>query len=134
MKIHEFQAKLLFKKYDIPVPIGDIAFDPESAKTIANGFEKFPVVVKAQIHAGGRGKGGGVQLAQSFDEVQSHADSIIGMNLVTHQTGPEGRLVKKVLSLLQLIWLVEVSILFLVDPKKMWILKFGKKSTMKLLI
>jgi succinyl-CoA synthetase beta subunit len=97
MKIHEFQAKQLFKTYDIPVPGGDIAFEPESAKTIAGKFDKFPVVVKAQIHAGGRGKGGGVQLAHSLEEVQIHADSIIGMNLVTHQTGPEGRHVKKVL-------------------------------------
>ena len=97
MKIHEFQAKQIFRKYQIPVPDGDVAFDPQNAKQIAEGIGKFPVVVKAQIHAGGRGKGGGVKLANSLKEVKQHALSIIGMNLVTHQTGPKGKQVKKVL-------------------------------------
>ena len=97
MKIHEYQAKELFKKYDIPIPNGSVAFSPDEAKAVAEKLGQFPVVVKAQIHAGGRGKGGGVKLAKSIDEAKSLADEIIGMTLVTHQTGPEGRLVKKVL-------------------------------------
>lgn len=97
MKIHEYQAKELFKKYGIPVPVGSVAFSPEEAVKISDTLGGFPVVVKAQIHAGGRGKGGGVKLAKSTDEVRSTSDSILGMNLVTIQTGPEGRLVKKVL-------------------------------------
>ena len=97
MKIHEYQAKELFKKYDIPIPDGSVAFSRDETKAVAEKLGQFPVVVKAQIHAGGRGKGGGVKLAKSIDEVGSLADEIIGMTLVTHQTGPEGRLVKKVL-------------------------------------
>jgi len=97
LKIHEYQAKELFKKYDIPIPEGDIAFTSGEAANIAEGLGGYPVVVKAQIHAGGRGKGGGVKLAESTDEVRQLAGDIIGMTLVTHQTGPEGRLVKKVL-------------------------------------
>ncbi len=97
MKIHEYQAKELFKKYDIPIPNGSVAFSPDEANAVAEKLGQFPVVVKAQIHAGGRGKGGGVKLAKSIDEVGSLADEIVGMTLVTHQTGPEGRLVKKVL-------------------------------------
>jgi len=97
MKIHEYQAKELFKKYDIPIPDGSVAFSRDEAKAVAEKLGGFPVVVKAQIHAGGRGKGGGVKLAKSIDEAGSLADEIIGMTLVTHQTGPEGRLVKKVL-------------------------------------
>jgi len=97
MKIHEYQAKELFKKYDIPVPSGGVAFNPEEAGKIATALGGFPVVVKAQIHAGGRGKGGGVKIAGSLDEAKALAKKIIGMSLVTHQTGPEGRLVKKVL-------------------------------------
>ena len=97
MKVHEFQAKQIFRKYKIPVPEGDVAFDQQNAQQIAQGIGKFPVVVKAQIHAGGRGKGGGVKLANSLKEVDQHASSILGMNLVTHQTGPEGKQVKKIL-------------------------------------
>jgi len=97
MKIHEYQAKELFKKYSIPVPEGGVAFKADEAVAVAKKLASYPVVVKAQIHAGGRGKGGGVKLAQSADEVQRVAREIIGMNLVTHQTGAEGRLVKKVL-------------------------------------
>ena len=97
MKIHEYQAKELFKKHGVPVPEGRVAFKADEAVAIAKKLANYPVVVKAQIHAGGRGKGGGVKLAQSADEVQKIAREIIGMTLVTHQTGPEGRLVKKVL-------------------------------------
>jgi succinyl-CoA synthetase beta subunit len=97
MKIHEYQAKELFKKYGVPVPEGAVALHPDEAAAVAKTLVNHPVVVKAQIHAGGRGKGGGVKLAQSADEVQKIAREIIGMTLVTHQTGPEGRLVKKVL-------------------------------------
>jgi succinyl-CoA synthetase beta subunit len=97
MKIHEYQAKELFRTYHIPVPEGRAAFSVEEAKEIASGLGGFPVVVKAQIHAGGRGKGGGVKLAFSMDEVEALSKSILGMTLVTHQTGPRGRLVKKLL-------------------------------------
>ncbi len=97
MKIHEYQAKELFRDFKIPVPDGGVAFNVEEAQSTAEKLGSFPVVVKAQIHAGGRGKGGGVKLAQSAEEVKQVAGSIIGMNLVTHQTGSEGRLVKKVL-------------------------------------
>ena len=97
MKIHEYQAKELFKKYKIPIPAGGAAFSVEEAGKVAAGLGGWPVVVKAQIHAGGRGKGGGVKLARSADEVNTVAGQILGMTLVTHQTGPEGRMVRKVL-------------------------------------
>jgi succinyl-CoA synthetase beta subunit len=97
MKIHEYQAKELFKKYSIPVPSGGVAFSSDEATKIAHRLNEFPVVVKAQIHAGGRGKGGGVKIAKTTAEVQELANRMIGMKLVTHQTGSEGRLVKKVL-------------------------------------
>ncbi len=97
MKIHEYQAKKLFEKYNVPVPDGKVAFSVDEAKETASGLGGFPVVVKAQIHAGGRGKGGGVKLASSMEEVEALANEILGMTLVTHQTGPEGKLVKKLL-------------------------------------
>ncbi len=97
MKIHEYQAKELFRKYDVPVPQGQVAFSREEAMDVAEKLGGYPVVVKAQIHAGGRGKGGGVKLAPSREEAGNLADEILGMTLVTHQTGPEGRLVKKIL-------------------------------------
>jgi len=97
MKIHEYQAKELFGKYDVPVPRGGVAFTSDEALQVAKTLGGYPVVIKAQIHAGGRGKGGGVKLAQSELEVTDIAGQIIGMNLVTHQTGPQGRPVKKVL-------------------------------------
>ena len=97
MKIHEYQAKELFRKYQVPVPEGSVAFTPAEARAVAEGLGGYPVVVKAQIHAGGRGKGGGVKLAASADDVEKTAGEIIGMKLVTHQTGPEGQPVKKVL-------------------------------------
>ncbi len=97
MKIHEYQAKELFKEYGVPIPNGQAAFTVDEACAVAETLGGYPVVVKAQIHAGGRGKGGGVKLAGSADEVKTTAGDILGMTLVTHQTGPEGRLVKKVL-------------------------------------
>ncbi len=97
MKIHEYQAKELFRKYGVPVPEGRVAFSADEAVEAAGTLGGYPVVVKAQIHAGGRGKGGGVKLAQSEAEVKSLAGEIIGMNLVTHQTGSRGQEVKKVL-------------------------------------
>ncbi len=97
MKIHEYQAKELFRKYRIPVPKGGVAFTIEEALNVAVGLGGWPVVVKAQIHAGGRGKGGGVKLARSEEDVRRTAGQILGMNLVTHQTGPEGRLVRRLL-------------------------------------
>ena len=97
MKIHEYQAKELFKKFSIPIPEGSVAFNVQEAQAVAEKLGGYPVVVKAQIHAGGRGKGGGVKLAGSREEVAVIAGRILGMNLITHQTGPEGRLVNKVL-------------------------------------
>lgn len=97
MKIHEYQAKSIFSDYGIPVPEGRVAFTDSDALKVADSLGTFPVVVKAQIHAGGRGKGGGVKLARSRDEVKTLAGQILGMKLVTHQTGPEGQEVRKLL-------------------------------------
>lgn len=97
MKIHEYQAKELFRQYDIPIPEGHVAFSTLEAIGAADKLGDYPVVVKAQIHAGGRGKGGGVKLADSTSAVTVVADEIIGMTLITPQTGAKGRLVKKVL-------------------------------------
>ncbi len=96
MKIHEYQAKELFAKFGISVPQGEVAETPEEAFSAAGRIGK-KVVVKAQVHAGGRGKGGGVKMASASGEAKTEAEKIIGMNLVTHQTGPEGKLVRKVL-------------------------------------
>ncbi len=97
MKIHEYQAKELFRKFSIPVPKGRAAFSVEEAVAAAGELGAFPVVVKAQIHAGGRGKGGGVKLAKSIGEAKEIAGRILGMTLITHQTGPEGKLVRRLL-------------------------------------
>jgi len=97
MKIHEYQAKDILRKYNVPVPRGKVAFSVDEAVDIARELGTEVCVVKAQIHAGGRGKGGGVKLARGLDEVKKIAGQILGMNLVTHQTGPEGRIVKKLL-------------------------------------
>lgn len=96
MNIHEYQAKELFKKYNVPTPRGHIAFTPDEAVKAAQELGGNIWVVKAQIHAGGRGLGGGVKLARSTEEVRELASQILGMQLVTHQTGPEGKLVQKV--------------------------------------
>ncbi|PIR20256.1 MAG: ADP-forming succinate--CoA ligase subunit beta [Deltaproteobacteria bacterium CG11_big_fil_rev_8_21_14_0_20_47_16] len=96
MKLHEYQAKDLLAKFGVSVPKGKVAATPDDVVTIAEGLG-YPCVVKAQIHAGGRGKGGGIKLVKNKDEAREAANAILGMTLVTHQTGPEGRLVKKVL-------------------------------------
>jgi succinyl-CoA synthetase beta subunit len=96
MKIHEYQAKEILSRYGVPIPRGRVASTAAEARAIAEEIGA-RVVVKAQIHAGGRGKGGGVKLASTPEEAESVASQILGMTLVTHQTGPEGRLVRKVL-------------------------------------
>ena len=97
MKIHEYQAKEILRKYNVAVPNGVLISKKSEAAQAAKKIGTKVVVVKAQIHAGGRGKGGGVKLAKTPQEAQKYAGDIIGMTLVTPQTGPEGRLVKKVL-------------------------------------
>jgi len=97
MKIHEYQGKELLRKFDVPVPRGLVARSPEEAYHAAKELGSEIVVVKAQIHAGGRGKGGGVKLVKSADEAREIARQMLGMKLVTHQTGPEGREVRVLL-------------------------------------
>ena len=97
MKIHEYQAKSVLARFGVPVPRGEVAFTPAEAGEIAKRLGGNVVVVKAQIHAGGRGKGGGVKIAKSPDEAEQLAKQMIGMTLVTHQTGPEGKKVGRVL-------------------------------------
>ncbi|MFA6438641.1 MAG: ADP-forming succinate--CoA ligase subunit beta [Bacteriovoracaceae bacterium] len=97
MKIHEYQGKDILRKFGVPVPRGEVAFSVDEAVNAAKRLGGSVWVVKAQIHAGGRGKGGGVKVAKSLDEVKQYAKQILGMTLVTHQTGPEGRLVKRLL-------------------------------------
>jgi succinyl-CoA synthetase beta subunit len=98
MKIHEYQAKEILRKFNVAVPKGSVAYTPEEAVRITKDELGGSVwVVKAQIHAGGRGKGGGVKVAKSTEEVLEHSKNILGMNLITHQTGPEGRIVKRIL-------------------------------------
>ena len=97
MKIHEYQAKEIFREYNVRVPAGKPAFTVAEALAAYDTLDSETVVVKAQIHAGGRGKGGGVKLAQSRDEVEALAAQILGMNLVTHQTGPQGKEVQRLL-------------------------------------
>jgi succinyl-CoA synthetase beta subunit len=96
VKVHEYQAKALLSGFGVPVPRGKVAYTAEEAVAAAKELG-FPVVVKAQIHAGGRGKGGGVKLARSADEAESIAKAMLGMRLRTHQTGPEGRIVRRLL-------------------------------------
>lgn len=96
MNIHEYQAKEIFRKYGVPTPRGGVAFTAKEARRVAEELGGDLWVVKAQIHAGGRGKAGGVKLARSLDEVEKIAAEMLGMRLVTHQTGPEGKIVKKV--------------------------------------
>jgi len=97
MKIHEYQAKAILARYGVTTPRGDVAFTKEEAREAARRLKSQVCVVKAQIHAGGRGKGGGVKLARSADETAEIASQILGMNLVTAQTGPQGRMVKRLL-------------------------------------
>ena len=95
MKIHEYQAKAILARHGMPVPRGEVAFNAVEAGAIARRLGTPLVVVKAQIHAGGRGKGGGVKVAKSPDEAEALARRMIGMTLITHQTGPEGRVVSQ---------------------------------------
>ena len=101
MNLHEYQGKSILKKFGVAVPLGFVAESPEKARELAKeimdetGMEKF--AVKAQIHAGGRGKGGGVKIAKTLDEVKEYAEQILGMQLVTPQTGPQGKKVRKIL-------------------------------------
>ncbi|MCL4502596.1 MAG: ADP-forming succinate--CoA ligase subunit beta [Deltaproteobacteria bacterium] len=97
MKIHEYQAKELLRKFHVPVPEGAVADTNREARQVAEELGEGPFVVKAQIHAGGRGKGGGIKTAATPEEVEQVADQILGMTLVTHQTGPEGKVVNQVL-------------------------------------
>ena len=101
MNLHEYQGKILLKSFGVPVPLGFVAFSPDeavdAARTIAKQTNSDKWAVKAQIHAGGRGKGGGVKIAKTLEEVLNYADAIIGMQLITPQTGPEGKKVRKVL-------------------------------------
>src|ERR1700674_2396844 len=100
MKIHEYQGKAILKKYGVTVPRGTMATSREEAEAAARELLSSGsggVVVKAQIHAGGRGKGGGVKIAKSVDEAGEIAGKMLGMRLVTHQTGPEGRIVRRLL-------------------------------------
>jgi succinyl-CoA synthetase beta subunit len=97
MKIHEYQAKAILARYGVTTPRGEVAFTKEEAREGAGRLKSNIVVVKAQIHAGGRGKAGGVKLAHSPDEAAEIASHMLGMNLVTIQTGPGGRIVKRLL-------------------------------------
>ena len=97
MKVHEYQAKQLLAKFGVTTPRGEVAYTPEEARAVAARLGGGTVVVKAQIHAGGRGKGGGVKIARNADEAEQLAKQILGMKLVTHQTGPEGRIVRRLL-------------------------------------
>ena len=96
MNIHEYQAKGLLAKYGVAVPRGGVAYTADEAKSVADDLGGPVWVVKAQIHAGGRGKGGGVKVVKSLDDVADTAGKMIGMQLVTHQTGPDGKEVKRV--------------------------------------
>src|SRR5215813_3915968 len=96
MKIHEYQGKAILAQYNVPVPRGEVAFTVEEAEAAAKKIGG-SVVVKAQIHAGGRGKGGGVKVARDTAEALEKAGQILGMCLKTHQTGPEGRIVQRLL-------------------------------------
>ena len=97
MKIHEYQAKEILGRFGVPVPRGEVITDASEAAAAAKRLPTGTVVVKAQIHAGGRGKGGGVKLAHDVAEAERCAGEMLGMTLVTHQTGPEGKEVQRVL-------------------------------------
>src|SRR5690606_29039887 len=97
MNIHEYQGKEILRKYGVSVPDGKVAFTVDDAVEAAKGLGSDVTVVKAQIHAGGRGKAGGVKVAKNLDEVRTYAEEILGKTLVTHQTGPEGKEVKRLL-------------------------------------
>src|SRR5499425_3866770 len=118
MKIHEYQAKGILKKYGVAVPRGEMAQTREEAEAAAkNLFDSGAtgVVVKAQIHAGGRGKGGGVKIAKSVEEAAELAGKMLGMTLVTHERGPEGRVVRRLLIEATLLRAKELYLGMLVD-------------------
>lgn len=96
MNIHEYQGKEILRKYGVKVPNGKVAFSPEEAVKVAKELDSNVTVVKAQIHAGGRGKAGGVKIAKNLEEVRTYAKELLGKVLVTHQTGPEGKEVKRI--------------------------------------
>jgi succinyl-CoA synthetase beta subunit len=96
MKVHEYQAKKLLKEFSVPVPEGYLAETVKEAQSIGECL-KYHCVLKAQVHAGGRGKAGGIKVAKTSEEVQTHANQLLGMKLVSHQTGPEGKIVHKLL-------------------------------------
>jgi succinyl-CoA synthetase beta subunit len=97
MNVHEYQAKAILRNFGVPVPEGHVVYNSNSARDWAKRLGEGPYAVKAQIHAGGRGKGGGVKIAKTADEAKQYAREMFGMTLVTHQTGPEGKNVKRVL-------------------------------------
>jgi succinyl-CoA synthetase beta subunit len=97
MKIHEYQGKTILAKHGVPVPRGEVVFTPAEAEAAAKSLGGGTVVVKAQIHAGGRGKGGGVKVVKNPEAALEAAKALLGMTLVTYQTGPEGRVVGRVL-------------------------------------
>src|SRR5436190_21702790 len=123
MKIHEYQAKAILKKYGVSVPRGEMVENRDQAEADAKSlFDSGAsgVVVKAQIHAGGRGKGGGVKIAKSVEEAGELASKMLGMTLVTHQTGPEGRVVRRLLIEETLPIERELSLGIVIDREEAW--------------
>ena len=96
MDIHEYQAKQLISKFGVNIPAGEVIFQPHEAITVISWLNEDQVVVKAQVHAGGRGKGGGIKVCKGHDEIIENVEKILGMKLVTSQTGPEGKVVRRV--------------------------------------
>jgi succinyl-CoA synthetase beta subunit len=127
VKVHEYQAKQLLARYGVPVPKGSVASTPEEAHAVATSLGGGSVV-KAQIHAGGRGKGGGVKLAGSPDEARAMAEQILGMTLVTHQTGPAGQLVRRVLVEEQTSIERELYLAVLIDSSTGWPVLMGSQA------
>jgi succinyl-CoA synthetase beta subunit len=127
VKVHEYQAKQLLARYGVPVPKGSVATTPDEARTIAAGLGGGSVV-KAQIHAGGRGKGGGVKLAANPDEARTAAEQILGMTLITHQTGPAGQLVRRVLVEEQTPIDRELYLAVLIDSSTGWPVLMGSQA------
>jgi succinyl-CoA synthetase beta subunit len=127
VKVHEFQAKEMLAQYGVPVPRGRVAQTPEEARSVASELGG-PVVVKAQIHAGGRGKGGGIKLASSPEEAKTMAEQVIGMTLVTPQTGPEGRYVRRVLVEEQTQVERELYFAVLIDSSTGWPVLMGSQA------
>jgi succinyl-CoA synthetase beta subunit len=127
VKVHEYQAKQLIARYGVPVPKGSVATTPDEARTIAAGLGGGSVV-KAQIHAGGRGKGGGVKLAANPDDARAAAEQILGMTLITHQTGPAGQLVRRVLVEEQTPIDRELYLAVLIDSSTGWPVLMGSQA------